>query len=265
MYKYIITSGLLCLCLTTASAQILNVDRELTEDSSRNKFDLVGGLFVSSDKQKRNVIDLSSRIEGDLFFKNKYMLLGLFQNDAVFSGRQTIQNEGMVHVRYRDMDTRKISPEYFIQYQWNGAWGMEYRNIAGVNMRLKLFDISGLDLYTGHGLFGEQERWNWKGVKPENLPANQSKQTRSMFRFNNYIKLSARISENADLSTISYWQFPMEGRFFQPRWFLESNLTIKAGEHFSFLIHWDHIRDKNRLVPIESFYYSVSTGIQFNY
>jgi hypothetical protein len=193
------------------------------------------------------------------------MLLALFRNDAVFSGGQTIQNEGIAHIRYRDMDTRKLSPEYFIQYQWNGAWGMEYRNIAGANMRIRWLDISGLDVYTGHGFFGEQERWNWRGVKPENLPVVQADQTRSMLRFNNYLKLSARISKNADLTTVSYWQFPIEGRFFQNRCFFESNLTVKAVDHFSILIHWDHIRDKNRLVPIEKFYYSVSTGIQFNY
>lgn len=256
---------LFLLARQSAHSQILNVDREMQEDSSRKDFDLAGGFFFSSDKQKRNVLDISTRLEGDLYFKNKYMLLGLFRNDAVFSGGQTIQNEGIAHIRYRDMDTRKWSPEYFVQYQWNGAWGMEYRSIAGANMRIKWLDISGLDLYTGHGFFGEQERWNWRGVKPENLPSVQSDQTRSMFRFNNYIKLSARLSDNVDLTTISYWQFPMEGRFLQNRWFLESNLTFKAGEHMSFLIHWDHIRDRNRLVPIESFYYSISTGVQFNY
>jgi hypothetical protein len=263
--KKVLIFSLLFLSHMSGNAQVLNVDREIQEDSSRKKFDLVGGVFLSSDKQKNNVVDLSTRFEGDLYFKNKYMLLGLFRNDAVFNGKQTIQNEGTAHIRYRDMDKRKFSPEYYIQYQWNGAWGMEYRNLAGTNLRVKWLDISGLDLYTGHGIFGEQERWNWKGVKSENLPDIQDDKIRRMFRFNHYVKISTRLSSIADLTTISYFQFPLQGRFLQPRWFLESNLTIKAGEHFGFLIHWDHIRDKNRLVPIESFYYTISTGVQFNY
>jgi len=246
-------------------SQVLNVDRELQEDSTRKNFDLAGGIFISSDKQKRNVIDLSTRLEGDLFFKDRYMLLGLFRNDAVFNGKQTIQNEGMAHIRYRDMDSRKLSPEFYIQYQWNGAWGMEYRNLVGSNLRIKWKDISGLDIYSGHGLFGEQERWNWKGVKTELVPEDAKEPFRRMWRFNHYLKVSTRLAKNMDLTTVSFWQFPLTGRFFQPRWFLESNLNIAANEHLSFLIHWDHIRDKKLPVPIESFYYTFSMGIQFNY
>jgi hypothetical protein len=259
---YLIISFFLCI---QSRAQVLNVDRELTEDSLRKKFDLVGSIFVSSDKQKRNVIDYATRLEGDIYFKNKYLLLALFRNDAVFNGKQTIQNEGMAHVRYRDMDTRKWSPEFYIQYQWNGAWGMEYRNLVGSNLRIRWMEKSGFDLYTGHGFFAEQERWNWNGVKPENIPATASDRLRRMFRFNNYVKLSAKLSDNVDWTTVSYWQFPLNGSFFQPRWFLESNVNIGIGKHFNFIVHWDHIRDRYRVVPIDLFYYTVSTGLQFNY
>lgn len=250
------------LCL---KSQILNIDREGTDDSTFKKWALIGSLSLSSDKQKNNVLNISSNIELDRNFKNNYSIIAVAKNDAVFNGKATIQNEGQMQLRFRDLDKRKISVEAFIQYQWNGAWGMEYRNLLGSNIRLKFFEKKKSDLYIGTGLFHEWERWNWSGVKnlpePDNLPTVLS----SILRLNSYAKYSVKLSDRVDISAISYLQFPLYGRFTDPRWYFETNLYIEAGKHLNFILHWDHIYDDRRLVPIDNFYYTFSTGIQFNY
>jgi hypothetical protein len=264
MFKKALIIPFITLISISASSQILYLDREKGEDSVRKKINFTGDLTFSSDKQKNNILDLSAQLELDRFYQNKFCLISLFKNDATFLGKKTIQNEGFFHIRYRDQDTRRISAEEYLQYQWNGSWGMEYRILAGANMRNRWIDNSKFDVYTGIGLFQEWERWNWSGLSdnlntPDKTPVNKT-----LCRLNSYAKISAKITENVDLALMSYLQFPVDEYFFKPRWNFESNVYFRAGKNFSFLIHWDHILDNNRVVPIQSFYYSISTGLQFN-
>lgn len=245
-------------------AQVLNIDREFAEDSTRKGYDFAGKVFLSSDKQKNNVINVSGNIEFDKYLKNKYVILALLRNNAVFNGNQVIQNEGIAHLRYRDNDHRKYSPELFIQYQWNGAWGMEFRNIFGSNLRVKILEKEKGDIYTAVGAFYEMERWNWNGVKNELIPQNPSKIVRDMWRVNTYLKASRKLTKSIDFSTVSFLQFPVNGNFLQPRWYMEANMYLAVNNWLSFVLHWDHIRDTYRAVPIDNFYYSFSMGVQVN-
>jgi hypothetical protein len=81
---------------------------------------------------------------------------------------------------------------------------------------------------------------------------------------NTYLKASAKISKNMDVSATSFIQFPLNEQFFQPRWYMETNLFFSASNNLSFVLHWDHIRDLNRVVPIDNFFYTFSMGIQLN-
>lgn len=245
-------------------AQVLNLDREVMPDSVKKNYSFAGTFFISSDKQKNNLLDISGNLEFNRIFKNKYVLISLFRSDAVFNGDQMIQNEGMCHLRYRDNDHRKLSTEFYAQYQWNGAWGMIFRNLYGSNLRIKVLEKEHGDLYGGIGGFYELERWNWKGVKTELIPLQAEDINREMWRMNTYLKASAKISKNMDVSATSFIQFPLNEQFFQPRWYMETNLFFSASNNLSFVLHWDHIRDLNRVVPIDNFFYTFSMGIQLN-
>lgn len=255
--------ALICLFAANADAQVVNVDREIREDSLQHKWGAFVNVSASSDKQKKNVLDISGNVEIDRHFDNNYLLLGLFRSDAVFNGGEAIQNEGMLHLRYRDRDTRKISPEYFFQYQWNGVWGMVARYIAGGNLRFKFLEERRADLYLATGLFHEWETWDWSGVKDAVVPPDAGPVSRSMLRLNQYLKYAVKLNETVDLSAMSYLQFPLKGRFLQPRWSLDANLFLKAGKRLTVVVHWDHVFDRNRVVPIDLFYYSFSTGLQY--
>ena len=262
-HRPLLCTAIACLTGLSAHAQVVNVDREAREDTQHHRWGAFVNLSVSSDKQKNNVLDLSGNVELNRYFENRYMLLALFRNDAVFNGGEAIQNEGMAHLRFRDRDSRKVSPENFVQYQWNGAWGMEARYVAGGNLRLKLLEERKADLYLASGLFHEWERWNWSGVKDVPVPPDAGKVRRSMFRLNQYLKYAVKLNETVDFSAISYLQFPLAGRFLQPRWFLDANLFLQAGRRLSVVLHWDHVWDRNRVVPIDEYYYSFSTGLQY--
>jgi hypothetical protein len=245
-------------------AQIMNIDRSLPLDSSGKNTRFVTSLAFSSDKNKGNLIELNINAELDRYFKNNYVLLALVKADATFINKESLQNDGFLHFRYRDNDTRKLSAEAFVQYQWNGAWGMEYRILGGGNLRYKLVEKPHNDLYTGLGIFQEWERWNWSGVKDQPINITE-KVNRQSLRLNNYWKYSGKINDHIDVSVVNFLQFPFNDQFLQPRWFIDANMYVKTGKHFSFVFHWDHILDTNPAVPIDHFFYSFSTGIQINY
>lgn len=248
-----------------SSCQILNTDREGIEDSVFKMWQFTGGLTLSTDKQRSSLFDISSNLELYRNFTNKYFIVGQVRNDAIYSGKSQIQNEGQLQLRYRDNDTRRHSFEPFTQYQWNGAWGLEHRYLLGSNLRMKFFEERKSDLYTAVGVFREWERWNWSGVKKVPVPDNAPEIESRIYRLNTYLKYSIKLSDRIDLSALSYVQFPLSGNFFMPRWYFESNVYVAAGRHFNFVVHWDHVLDRRRLVPIDQFFYSFSTGIQFNY
>ena len=100
-------------------AQVLNVEREANTDSIQKQWDIVSGITFSADRQKKNIVDLNSNFELVRNLKNSYSILGLARNDAVISGKDILQNEGMMHLRYQDLNKRKLSIETNAQYQWN--------------------------------------------------------------------------------------------------------------------------------------------------
>ena len=263
MLRLVVCIFMLCAFPYGGVTQVFNIDREAVPDSSLHNWAFTAGFNLATNKQKNSIFDLSSRAEIDRIFKNNYLLITALRNDAVFLGGNAIQNEGLAHIRFRDRDTRKISWEGYGQYQWNGAWGMDHRIVLGNNLRFKFLEKRKADLYFASGIFQEWERWNWSGVKPELIPNGASDRVRNMLRLNEYLKYAIKLSDQVDISTVSYLQFPLKGKFFQPRWHFDTNVFLHVGKHLSFTVSWNHIIDNNRLVPIDRFYYSFSTGLQY--
>jgi len=242
--------------------QVLVIDRERISDTLKKNYLLSSTLSFNSDKQKNNVTDFNSHFEYDRIFKNKYVLINSINSSITSNGGKLIQNEGVIQVRYRDNDARKFSPEFYLQYQWNGAWGMEKRLLQGINLRERWVEKNGFDFITATCIFREEEIWNWVGVKESLIPVNAAFIYKDLFRFNTYIKSAFQISKNIDFSAISFVQFPLTNDFMKPRWFWDCNLNFNMSKHVNFQIHYDHMFDANRVVPISDYYYSVSTGIQ---
>lgn len=243
-------------------AQVLVIDREVVNDSLPKKYILAGSFSFNSDKQKNNVTEFNSNFEYDRIFANHYALISSVKSDLTSNGSQLIQNEGVVQLRYRDNDSRKFSPELFLQYQWNGAWGMENRQLQGINLRERWIEKEGFDFITATGVFREAERWNWKGVNENLIPPDADIIEKDLFRFNTYIKSSWQITKQVDLSAVSFVQFPMTADFMKPRWFLDCNVNFNVSKHLNLQVHYDHMYDSNRVVPIADYFYSISTGIQ---
>lgn len=262
--KYL-TSVSLLLLYFSVNSQVLNIDREGSEDTIPKKIKAFFGFSFSSDKQKKNLLDFNNTSEINYFFSKNYVGLFLAKTDLALNGKTINENNGYFQFRIRDNDKRKVAPDVFIQYQWNGILGLNDRSLGGLNARFKFLENRKSDLYIGLGAFYEVENWNpFISAYAYSNSNVQSKVHREMFRLNMMAKFALKISKNIDFAGISYLQSPLNSNFSKPRWFFDSNLNFIVNKHISFNIHYDHNLDLYRALPIENYYYSLTTGIQIN-
>ena len=251
---------------TVTYAQVLNVDRENGQDTvfKRNRFNI--NLAFSLDKQKRNLLEFNSQIENDFYFKrNSLIWVTLFQTDAATNGVSILENNGYFQMRLRDNDKKRIYPDLFLQYQWNGVWGLENRTLGGCNARFKFWEDKKDDLYAGLGLFYESEKWN--PTLSAFSFAQDSLQIvyRQIPRLNLSAKTAIQLKEGIDLSASTFVQFPLNEQFShlsQPRWFIDLNLFLSISKHVAMQIHYDHNFDNYRPLPIDKLYYNFNMGFQ---
>ena len=246
-------------------SQVLNIDREIESDTIFRRVRANFNFTFSNDKQKENLLDFSNVSEIDYFLKKKYLFVFLTKTELSFNGVTALENNGFFQLRFRDNDSRKISPDIFAQYQWNSVQGIESRSLAGINVRMRWLEKRKSDLYTGLGVFYEAEKWN-PFLSAYAFPiGSQGIINRNIFRLNLAAKFALKIGENIDFVGASFVQFPINSHFTTPRWFFDSNLFFTVNKHLEFTIHYDHNLDSYRPLPIENYYYSVSTGINIKF
>ena len=152
-----------------------------------------------------------------------------------------------------------------MQYQWNGVQGMERRSLAGINARMRLLEKRKSDLYTGIGIFYESEKWNPFLNAYAFATDSLEIVNRNLLRLNLTAKFALKITKDIDFVGATFLQFPLNNYFTSPRWFFDSNLFLTVNKHLEFTIHYDHNLDSYRPLPIENYYYSVSTGINIKF
>lgn len=249
----------------TAFTQVLNIDREIETDTTFRRVRASFNFTFSNDKQKKNLVDFANISEIDYFFKKKYLFVFLTKTELSFNGLTALENNGFFQLRFRDNDSRKIAPDIFAQYQWNGVQGMESRSLIGINARMRWLEKRKSDLYTGLGVFYEAEKWNPFLTAYAFSTGSQGIINRNLFRLNLTAKFAFKIAKNIDFAGATFVQFPLNNHFSKPRWFFDSNLFFTVNKHLEFTIRYDHNFDTYRPLPIDNYYYSISTGINIKF
>lgn len=262
---------ILILMLVTASrlsAQILNVDRENGQDSIARKQLFSWHVSFSSDKQKKNLLELTNIAEYDRFLQKDRLLITLLNTDASFNGKTILENNGYFQMRLRNNDKKRVAPDYFIQYQWNGIWGLQNRALTGCNARFKFWDDKTDDLFMSVGLFYEYEKWN-PNLSSYAFGGNSTSIiNRQITRLNFSAKTALQLKKGIDLSAITFVQFPMNdafAHFLHPRWFLDMNLNFEVNKHLSMVLHYDQNLDYYRPLPIDLYFYNLNLGFQLKW
>lgn len=244
-----------------ANGQILNIDRENGQDSILKK---VNGSFTfgfSSDKQRKSIVDISNTSELDIYLKKNRVFIFLSQTELTLNGKSILENNGFFQVRVRDNDTRKFYPDAFTQVQWNGVQGMERRALVGCNLRMRWMENKTSDLYTSAGIFYESEMWNPFLAAFSFSNQALTKVNRNLFRLNLAAKFALKLTDHIDFSGSTFIQPPLNQYFSSPRWFFDSNFNFEVNKHLNVVLHYDHNFDTYRPLPIDNYYYTVTTGM----
>jgi hypothetical protein len=243
-----------------SSAQVLNMDRVSAPNDSSKKWHT--SLQAATDyNSEKEVFDWDTRIDVTRFTAGQHLLSAKFSNSFTNTNGSNLQNSGYLHIRFRDNDSRKISPEYFTQYQWDDLRGMLNRYLIGSNMRLRLKENKTFDCYIGLGLMYEWEKWNFDGVTADKLPLVHPDFIKTdQVKLNQYIKLSAQLFTTTEITLTNFIQAPVDKEISHPRFadFLQWNIPLskKVGLNLNF----ESLYDAAPVVPIKNFYFNYQTG-----
>ncbi|MEO7767863.1 MAG: hypothetical protein ABIS01_10565 [Ferruginibacter sp.] len=237
------------------------MDKVSSPSDSARKWSVAvaAGTDYSSEKQ---IFDWDTKADITRFLKGKHLLTTVFVNSFISSVGSNLQNAGFVHLRFRDNDTRKLSPEYFTQYQWDNLRGMMDRYLFGANLRIRIKETKTLDLYAGIGLMYEWEKWNFDGVDSVKLPAVHPASVKSaLLKLNQYFKISIKLFKTTDLTLTNYFQARPDKHILTPRIadFIQWNIPVS--KKFSINFNVEGIYDASPIVPIKHFYYNYLTGV----
>jgi hypothetical protein len=214
---------------------------------------------------EKEVFDWDTRIDVTKFTAGHHLISGKFSNSFTNTNGSNLQNAGYLHIRFRDNDSRKISPEYFTQYQWDDLRGMQNRYLLGCNMRIMLKENSSFDCYIGIGLMYEWEKWNYDGVSSDKLPAVHPDFIKTdQVKLNQYVKVSAKIFTTTEITITNFIQTPVDQNIEYPRLANFLQWDIPLSKKVGINLNFESIYDSSPVVPIKKFYYNYQTGFTVN-
>lgn len=246
------------LCPAILFAQILNLDRMVNYDTTgKKKYVAVLGASVSGLQQTYSYINAAATYDFSYYLPKNYIFVLSGKANFTTTGTYTIQNLGYTHIRFRDNDTRNISPEPFAQYQWNITLGLVQRYLLGCNARIKLYNREKADIYYGLGAMYENEIWSYNGVKDPTYMYWPWKTIKNDFyKSNQYIKAAISISKNCDLVTAIFLQNKVDDPVNVYRLSNYTTFNIRATRKLYFAISGDISYDNKPVVPINNTIYS---------
>lgn len=217
-------------------------------------------LTLSSDQQKYNVLDIF--FTGDISYKHdkrRYVFYGKI--DRLTDGNQRIQDAGCFQLRDRIAVKKKWSMDYFVQYQWNGAWGMVNRSLAGTNFIQQWVNNDSVDFFTGIGVFYEHELWNYSAVTADKIPFNPHDINVEHPRLNITAKYARSFNKKFDFVARFFNQSTFYNNLFVSRTSLAFQLNLPVTKKIAFVTSAEGIYDTYPVVPVHQFLYGFSQSI----
>lgn len=249
---------------TNLNAQILNT--EVFRSKIDGKKPVAGQVLLgfNVDKQANTIYTLLS--DADVSVKVKrHSLLGAFRVRLTGANERLLLNGGFWHFRYRLIEDNPINTEYYAQYQWDGARGMQNRFVLGANLRTSLANDTLLKAYGGFGVFYETEAWNFTAARAQDVPPGVTNVQNKVLKFNTYLRSSLQFTNSTRLSLIFYYQARPETYFSLYRFAGTFDFSTRLTQHLEYRITFDGTFDNAPIVPIDNFFYSLQNRLVINF
>jgi hypothetical protein len=251
------------LCFSLGQAQVLNTDKTIALDSLK-KTQASISVSIATDQQKKNLLDLI--YTGDFTFINHTNVTTFYSKvDKVSNGGQSIQDIGNFQLKNNRVLNHLLYLETFVQHQWDGGLGLEYRNLAGMNIVHHIKNTQTEDFFCGAGMFMENEKWNWSAVNDESKVNNPA-----IIITHPKLNITAKYSllNPANNFEFIFRFFNQSGTYhnqFSNRTSAFNQIQLPINKKLSTSLNIDFIYDTAPIVPIDHFHYNFYQTLTYSF
>ncbi len=233
-------------------------------DTQKHYAGTISGSF-SSQTQKETVNQIAARAELAMRLKGHHVLTVANNLQIITNGNQTILSGGYLFARFRQDISRSLYPEYYAQYQWLESRGLEQKFAITANLRKRIYRDEKLTLATAAGFMFEYEKWNFEGVKTENLPANTNPRETFNPRFNWYFSYEQFINNQIVINSGLYYFLRTSFVESLPRIGFHGRFGYKITKNLRYNLNLRTMYDYEPIVPVSKLWYTFTNELVYNF
>jgi hypothetical protein len=264
--RSIIVICLVLFCFLKINAQFLFTESFvlIPIDTQKHYAGTISGSF-SSQTQKETVNQLAARAELAMRLKGHHVLTVANNLQIITNGNQTILSGGYLFARFRQDISRSLYPEYYAQYQWLESRGLEQKFAITANLRKRIYRDEKLTLATAAGFMFEYEKWNFEGVKTENIPINTNPRETFNPRFNWYFSYEQFISDQIVINSGLYYFLRTSFDQSLPRIGFHGRFGYKITKNLRYNLNLRSMYDYEPIVPVSKLWYTFNNELVYNF
>lgn len=240
-------------CLSTLSySQVINVEtmRAVTDSA---KWTGSVGLNIDVVKNKNNIFKISNKAH--VQYNNKKNLW-LFVNDLKLEKLEgsSFVNKGTQHLRYNRKISHNIKMEAFLQAQYDAISEIDFRGLAGLGPRFKLYGSDKYRFYLGTLVMYEYEKAS--DVVEDRIQKD--------IRGSAYFSFSLYPTDYLAIISTSYYQ-PKLSSFKDYRLSSESSILFRVYEQLAFKTTFTYNFDAFPVETIPNMQYELTNGLIYTF
>ena len=262
--RFKIWLSFLCLFFfsSIAKSQILKVDKSHLSTDSANYLTGAADLrfqlnnLASTPQQQNSLVSIHSLLDLVYVTPNK-AIITINELQYFKIGDGPFLNTGSAHVRVNWSRNTFLSPETFVQIQYDQSRQMKQRFLYGGGTRFN-FIRGDNSLHAGIGIFREQEIWeNQDGISVD-VTFN---------KFNSYFGGEVNLNDHIELNSIAYFQTAYDNTIDAWRHRVNGTLELKdrITKAFQLKLALSGSLDSRPIIAINRFFYSLQLGFEFSF
>lgn len=236
----------------TLQSQVINVEtmRKVTDSA---KWTGAISLDVSLIKNKNSLFKVANKAH--IQYNNRKELW-LFVNDLKFEKLEgeSFVNKGTQHLRYNHKITNTVKIEAFLQAQYDAISEIDFRGLAGLGPRFKLYSNTDYRFYLGTLVMYEYE-------KASNIAEQREQKT---IRASTYFSCSLYPTDYLTIISTSYYQ-PKLTVLNDFRFSSETSVMFKIFETLAFKTTFTYSFDSFPVATIPKTQYELTNGLLYTF
>ena len=249
----IFISIIICIfAFTKSNAQVVNVET-LRKKSDSAKWTGSVSLDLSLIKNRNNIFKIANKAH--IQYNNKKDLW-LFVNDLKFEKLEgsSFVNKGTQHFRYNRKVSERIKMEAFLQAQYDAISEIDFRGLAGLGPRFKLYANDDYRFYLGTLVMYEYE-------KSSDIVEDRIQKD---IRGSAYLSFSIYPTDYLSFISTSYYQ-PKLSRFKDYRLSTDTAVLFKILETLAFKTSFTYSYDAFPVATIPKTQFELTNGLLYTF